>query len=266
MFAPIYQALLRFFGFGPVAAKNPPPPSTIEYPPMFSMWLNRAAQMRANPAITAPMNFAEAVDVFASDHGQRPANQAPPSAERVRIAEDRIGNGILQYLMLLIMLGRALPKMAANGDVDAFEFHVAELSLSDVKTWLDGLYSEKPIRMPPTITEVLVHRTARALGQQQPQRMLYDDELPFAYAETQMHVVEIRTGFCVFPRVIVRGENPIVEFPWSVKRFHKESAILSGWEFRMGWAGPVFEPPVIDDEGVEAGQAADELIPKSSKK
>jgi hypothetical protein len=62
------------------------------------------------------------------------------------------------------------------------------------------------------------------MGQLQPQVLPEGQEPRFvADAETQMHVVDLAPKFCVFPRVIGRGDTDLIELPGTLKRFHREN-------------------------------------------
>lgn len=134
-----------------------------------------------------------------------------------------------------------------------------------INTWLAGLYSEKPVVIPPHITAVLIQRAANALGQLQPQVMPEGREPDFiAEAELQMYVVDLVTKFCVFPRVIGRGNAPLIELANSPRRFNRQTAEFSGWSFRLGYAGRVFEPPAIPEAARDADETAD-LTPRGTR-
>lgn len=264
MFALIFQALLRFFGVGGIAA-NPPPIDSLPYSPMFQRLLDQAEALKKAPP-PEPMKWSEAVDILARLAGQRPASEAAPPEWRVKLARAALPATVQQYLYVLEVLGRAFPKAGAEGEAD-FQKRIRELALMDVHTWLAGLYSGKPVTIPPYITDVLIQRAANSLGQSQPQVMPEGRRPDFvANAEMQMHVVDLATRFCVFPRVIGRGEMPLIEVPNSPRRFHRLTVELSNWEFRLGYAGRFFEPPLIPNTGHDADDAAAELAPQDITK
>ena len=74
-------------------------------------------------------------------------------------------------------------------------------------------------------------------------------------------MVDLKTSFCVFPRVIIRGDADLIELP-GTERFHFDTAGLSGWEFRVGYAGDVFDPPVAIEPEHDADDVTVDLIPR----
>jgi len=260
MFSLIYQALLRFFGFGGVAAVKPPLVGSPRYSPAFQHLLNEAKSLKKRPP-PEPMTWREAVGILARRAGQHPAWEAPPPDWRVALAIAALPSIVLAYLHVLEVLGRAFPKPDSDDDA-AFQQRLKQLAATDVETWLAGLWSGKAVTIPPHIAVVLIQRTANALGQLQPQ-VMPEGQLPHfvVNAETQMHVVDLETKFCVFPRVIGRGDTALIEVPRTDKRFHRDTVKRSNWAFRLGYAGQVFEPPVIPDAAHDAEGAVAELIP-----
>lgn len=257
MFALIYQALLRFFGLAGATAEQP----RLKKIPLSPVMAFLRDQVRAEGPGPDPseMTLTQAVDVFARHSGQRSANEAPPPARKAEFAIALIPKLVLLYLRALEALGRSFPR---PGKDNQFETRLLRLARTDIRTWEAALYSGKPVTIPPHITAVLIQRAANALGQLQPQVMPEGQEPHFvADAETQMCVVDLATKFCVFPRVIGRGDTDLIELPGTDKRFHRNTKTLSGWEFRLGYAGQVFEPPVIPDAAGDAANAVAELIP-----
>jgi hypothetical protein len=259
MFALIH-ALLRFLGFGGIAAVKPSPTRTVPVSPVFQKMLALAKPRTETPQ-PEKLTWGEAAGILARKAGQRPASEAPPSERRVKLAREVLPLVVRQYLYMLEILGRAFPKVGADGEA-AFERRLRQLALTDVATWLAGLWSGKPVTIPEHITEVLIQRAANAMGQVQPEVMQEGQEPHFvADAETQMCVVDLATKFCVFPRVIGRGDTDLIELPGTDKRFHRESVARSNWAFWLGYAGQVFEPPVIPEGVRDADDAVAELIP-----
>ena len=259
MFALFYNALLRFFGFGS-PAKVPQTMTTGGPSPVWDNWLKQAKERKAATPVSP---FANAVATLAQKAGQRPASEAAPSDRLVKAAEAIVGPDVCRYLGLLAMLGLAFPRLQKGGDAKAFERKLRHAALHDVTTWLLGLYSAKPIQLPEEVTDVLIQRAANQLGQDEPYLAPFEADPDFiAYAETQSHVVQTSTGFCVFPRVVVRGQNTLVEVTGTSKRFHRETARLSGWEFRTRYLGPVIETPAIRIEDGDADQVSINLTPK----
>jgi hypothetical protein len=257
MFALIYQALLRFFGFGGTAA-TPPRTKKIPLSPVMQQLRDNA---RAEGPVSDILTRGQSVAILARHAGQRSATEAPPPVWKVKLARAILPHFVLQYLAALEVLGRGFPKQGSDDDA-VFETRLLRLARYDLRTWLAALYSGKPVTIPSHIAAVLIQRAANALGQLQPQVMPEGQEPQFvAEAETQMCVVDLATKFCVFPRVIGRGDTDPIELPGTDKRFHRNTMTLSGWEFRLGYAGQVFEPPVIPDAAGDAANAVAELIP-----
>lgn len=260
MFALIYQALLRFFGFGGAVAVKPPLAGSPRYSPAFRHLLNQAKALKNRPP-PEPMRWTEAVGILARRAGQHPAWEAPPPEWRVILACAVLPSGVLAYLHLLEILGRAFPKAGSDDDA-AFERRLRQLVRTDVAAWLAGLWSGKALTVPAHITAVMIQRAANALGQPEPQVMQEGQRPHFvADAETQMCVIDRHTQFCVLPRVIGRGDTDLIEVPGTDKRFHRETVMHSYWEFRLGYAGQVFEPPVIPDAADDGADAVAELVP-----
>lgn len=262
MFESIRQAFVSAFGLGRSDADTDTSPPSVQYPPGFQHLLDRAAQLK-NAAPPKPMGWGEATNVLARLAGQRPASEAPPPAWRVKLAREALPEVVLQYLHVLEVLGRSFPR-AGKSEAE-FKRSLENLVRTDVHTWLAGLFSGKVVTLPPHITEVLIQRAANAMGHRQPQvRRMGPVPAFYADAETQVHVVDIKTGFYVFPRAIIRGDAELVEIPGTAKFFHWDSAMLSGWDFWLGYAGPVFDPPVIPDAGDAADDAVEDLNPNDN--
>jgi hypothetical protein len=264
MFALIYHALLRSFGFGAAAAKPPltdPLPNSLT----FQRLLEQAEALKKRPP-PEPMTWGEAVGILARHAGQRPASQARPPERRVKLARAVLPLVVLQYLHVLEVLDRAFPKAGSDDDA-AFERRLMQLARTDVQTWLAGLYSGKEATIPAHITEVFVQRAANAMGHRQPHVMRVNPAPTFfADAEMQVHVVDRRTSFCVFPHAIVRGDADLIELPGTGKRFHWDTANLSHWELQLGFAGTVFNPPAIPEAERDGDDVTADLTPKWNPK
>jgi hypothetical protein len=171
---------------------------------------------------------------------------AKPTALQIQRAEAALTTEVLDYLHVLIILGRALPQ---TNDLAWLE----ERARCDIDTWVDGLFSRKPISVPPDITDVLVQRAAIALGLDKPfvpPRMAAPEFAP--YAERYFHVVKIGAGFCVFPSVIVRGNSELIEVT-RTKLFHVETLKRSGWKLQWNSVSAVPKAKARKDEGSNAG-------------
>ncbi|QDM32871.1 hypothetical protein FNL55_17040 [Tardiphaga sp. vice352] len=256
------SALRRIFGSDSSASPLPTADARPESPPVPR--ISREAGKTPDHVLKS-MTMADAVSVMARKAGQRPASEAPPPESRVNLATKVIELVVLQYLSVLQLLGRDFPKPGNDNDA-TFKARLKQLAMTDVPTWLAGLFSVLPVTIPAHIAYVLIQRTANAMGHTQP-LVLPDGPAPcfVADAETQLHVIDLQTGFCVFPRVIGRGLNVEMELP-NGKRFHRMTVDLSGWAFRLGYAGQVFEPPTGEGDNDNAHDAAATLIPKTTRK
>jgi hypothetical protein len=258
------HALLRLFGFGGTAAE-PLRTKKIPLSPVMALLRDQARAEGPGPDPTE-MTVTEAVDVFARHSGQRPANEAPPPDWKAKLAIAIIPPVVLLYLRALEALGRSFPRPRDNDK--GFERRLMQLALTDVRTWLLAIFSGKPVTIPPHITRVLIRRAARLMGLRQPLVMAegHAPDFFFAEAELEMCVIEIATGFVVFPRVIGRGDADLIEVADTDRRFHRDTVTRSGWDFRLGFAGQVFEPPEVPDAGADADKAVADLTPKGSQK
>lgn len=265
MFALIYQAFLRFFGFAG-AAVEPPRLKKIPLSPVMAFLRDQARAEGPGPD-PSEMTLTQAVDVFARHAGQRSANEAAPPDWKVRLALAIIPPVLLSYLRALEALGRSFPRPGDDDDA-AFEKRLWRHALTKVRTWLAALYSGKPVTIPEHITRVLIRRAARLMGLQQPLVMAvgHAPDFFFAEAELEMHVIDIATGYVVFPRVIGRGDTDLIEVADTDRRFHRDTVKRSDWDFRLGFAGQVFEPPVVPNAGSDADKAVADLTPKGTQK
>jgi hypothetical protein len=263
MFALIYSALLRFFGSGGAAASQPALADSLPHSPGFQHLLKQAEALKKAPP-PEPMTWGEAVRILARLDGQRPASEAPPPEWRVELALAALPPLVLLYLRVLEALGRTFPSAGKDDDAE-FKRRLTQLALTDVNTWLAGLFCGKAVTIPEHITAVLVQRASNMLGQAHPVAIMDDREPDFFFfveAELQMCVIDLDTRYCVFPRVIGRGDTDPIEIPGTDKRFHRDTVTASNWAFRLGFAGQVFEPPAIPDAADDAAGAVAELIPQ----
>ena len=182
MFALIYSALLRTFGFGGTAANQPPLADSLPHSPVFQHFFERAEALKEVPP-PKPMTWGEAVEILARLAGQRPASEAPPPDWRVQLAREVLPLVVRQYLYVLEILKRNFPRAGASEA--QFEKRLKQLARADVRTWLAGLYSGLPVTIPEHITEVLIQRAANAMGQVQPQ-LMHIGETPGFFADAEM--------------------------------------------------------------------------------
>ncbi|HEV2630517.1 MAG TPA: hypothetical protein VGV41_17960 [Pseudolabrys sp.] len=222
--------------------------------------LERAEELKVAPP-PEPMSAIEAVRILKRDAGQLVVEGNPP-VRLVQEARRILKPIVVDYLDALSAGGNTIPSPSRGMSADEFAAFLGDRAVNDIDGWLDGLFSDIPVRVPKPVTDVLVQRAAEALGFSQPAAVRVQPAPWFApAAERRMHVVETATGFPVLPQVTRRGDSPLVVVSGK-KKFHERSATLSGWQFRDGGLGPLAGPGPEDDDGGDP--PGDVLVPRGN--